>query len=97
MSWNPLSWFGDLENPAQVGAQVGDTIAGAQTTLNSWLSSTAGDLASGLEGAMVSILGDVWDVIVGPLEIIAGAIIVFLVLSWAFKNQLISIAMLAAK
>jgi hypothetical protein len=94
MSWNPLSWFGD---PVQAGAQVGAAVAGAQTSLNSWLSSTAGDLASGLEGAMVSILGDVWDVIVGPLEIIAGAIIIFLVLSWAFKNQLITIAMLAAK
>jgi hypothetical protein len=97
MSWNPLSWFGDLENPAQAGAQVGAAVGGAQTALNSWLSSTAGDLASGLEGAMVSILGDVWDVIVGPLEIITGAIIIFLVLSWAFKNQLITIAMLVAK
>jgi hypothetical protein len=104
MAWNPLDWFGgylnavgDLSNPAQAGKDAATAAAKAQTGLAGWLASVAGDIASGLEGAMVAVFGDLWDVIVGPVEVIAGAIIIVIVLGWAMKNQIIQLGGIALR
>jgi len=91
MSWNPVNWWIDGWK------DIADAPTAVSNSITSWFSTEAGNIASGVEGAMVAILGDVWDVIVGPLEILVGGIIIFLVLGWAFKNQVISLAMLAVK
>jgi hypothetical protein len=94
--WDVNSWFGpDLTNNA---AEVGAAVAtGPAQLAASWLTSTAGDMASGLEGAMVAILGDLWGVIAGPLEVLVGVVIIIIVLGWALKNQIIQLGGLALK
>jgi hypothetical protein len=93
MSWNPLDWF--TEGAAATAEALGGLATGPSEAVSSWFQSTAGDIASGFEGAAIAILGDVWDVIVGPLEVIVGAVIIILVIAFAFRNQLIQLGGLA--
>jgi hypothetical protein len=68
-------------------------ITGAATD---WLSGAAGSLASGLEGAMVAVIGDLWEVIEGPLLVLLGIGIFIVVIAWVFKNQIIQLGGIAA-
>lgn len=75
---------------------------GADISLN-WLTSLGGMIASGLEQGFVSLLGDLWNVIVGPLEVAIGVVIIVFTFIFFFKDDLISlgatiapIAMMAA-
>lgn len=72
-------------------------VANAVPDINplNWLNSLGGSIASGLEGAVVAVLKDVWDVIGGAVEIAAGVIIVLLTLGFAFKGDLLAIAGMA--
>jgi hypothetical protein len=94
--WDPASWFTPelTSNAAALGSAVA---TGPSQLAASWLTSTAGDMASGLEGAMVAILGDLWGVIAGPLEVLIGVVIIIIVLAWALKNQIIQLGGLALK
>jgi hypothetical protein len=80
--FNPVYDFTTLFGSA--GQVVGD-----------WLSSTAGYIASGLEAGMVALLGDVFDVVVGPLEVIVGLLIIIVTLSWMSRNGIGQIGQLA--
>lgn len=64
--------------------------------IDSWLKGLGGAIGSGLEGAAVAFLNDLWDVILGPLEILAGALLAVFVLVFAFKNEIMSVAPLIA-
>lgn len=57
-----------------------------------WLKSTAGSIASGIEGGIVALLKDLWDIIVGPAEILTGVIIMAAGLTLLFKDDLTGIA-----
>lgn len=64
--------------------------------IDSWLKSLGGEIGSGLESAAVAFLTDLWDVILGPLEILAGALLAVFILVFAFKNEIMSLAPLIA-
>lgn len=55
----------------------------------------AGDLASGIESGFLAIIKDIWDVILGPIEVILGVVIFIAALVLAMKNDLIAIAGMA--
>lgn len=57
-----------------------------------WLSSMGGYIASGIEGGFLSVIKDLWDIIIGPLEIIVGSIIIMFVLTIYFKDDLFAAA-----
>lgn len=60
--------------------------------IGGWIGSLGGMIASGLEGALVAFLKDLWDVILGPIEVIAGVALAILILLFAFKDDLASVA-----
>lgn len=63
----------------------------------SWFEqATGGILAAALEQGFIQIIKDIWAVIVGPLEIIAGVLIAIMVLAIYFKNDIATVATLAA-
>jgi hypothetical protein len=62
-----------------------------------WLKGIGGQIGSGIEAGLVSLLKDVWDVILGPLEILMGVVLAILVLIFAFRNEIASIAAIAMK
>ena len=71
MAWiNKSSTSFNIPNPLNA---VGNTVKG-------WLSGLGGQMASGIDQAFVSGLTDLFDVIIGPLEIVIG----FLFIMWAF-------------
>ena len=70
--------------------------ATGQSVISSWLSTTAGSIFSGLSTGVEKVLEDVWDVVLGGLEIIAAVILLLIAFSFAFKNNLLRIAPLAA-
>jgi hypothetical protein len=72
------------------GAQAGNGLS--QLNPLNWLSSLGGDIASGLESGFINILKDIWSVIVGPLEVIAGALLAMAILTIYFKNDIGSVA-----
>jgi hypothetical protein len=81
----PLSWF----------TSAAEAVGNIPQDASSWLTSTAGSVASGMEGAAVALLGDVWDVLSGPVFVIIGAVIAVIALGWAFKNEIIGLAAFA--
>jgi|SRR5215472_1101308 len=68
----------------------------AGNPVSAFLSSTAGAIGRGLESGIIAILKDIWDVILGPLEIIAGAVLVIMAFMLMFRRDLMSIARLIA-
>jgi hypothetical protein len=53
---------------------------------DNWLKSLGGSIGSGLEAGAVSLLKDIWDVIIGPVQIIAGILLGILIVFWAFRG-----------
>ena len=72
-------------------------VPGPDSLIGGWLGSLGGMIASGLEGALVAFLKDLWDVILGPVEVIAGVLLAIVILLWAFRDDLASIAAIVAK
>lgn len=66
------------------------------TGVTHWLTSLAGDIAGGIEAGIVGILGDIWDVVIGPVLVILGAMIIIWTLAFAFRHEIVSIAAVAA-
>jgi len=64
--------------------------------VQSLLSGLGGYIASGIESGFVSLLTDLWDVILGPLEVIAGVAIAVVILVFAFREDLGSLAAVVA-
>lgn len=97
------NWWDDLQQwitaPFNVGADSPSAAANLPTSIPSpanWLSSIGGDIGSGIEAALVAFLHDLWDVILGPLEIIAGVALAIVILLYAFKDDLGSLAAIMA-
>jgi hypothetical protein len=67
-------------------------IANAGSTVQNWLTSMGGSIASGLEQGFVSLLTDIWDVIVGPVEVVIGVLFVLGTFILYFKDDLMSLA-----
>jgi len=65
--------------------------------ISSWLQGIGGSIGSGIEGGIVSLLTDIWNVIVGPLEVIAGVLIAVFVFIIYFKDDIMQLAGMAAK
>lgn len=83
-----IDWFS--------GADIFNWLKGAGSGVTHWLTSMAGDIASGIEAGIVGILGDIWDVIIGPVLVVIGAVIIIWTLGFAFRNQIMSVAITAA-
>lgn len=87
-----MSWWNDLvagfdiasNNP---GAAFQQVLTG-KDPFSSWLTSTAGNIASGIEAAVTAFLTDIWDVIIGPVEVIVGAIIFLMGVTLLVKDDL---------
>lgn len=56
--------------------------------VSSWLKSAAGQIGSGIESGFIAAIRDVWTVIAGPLEVIAGALLIIIVLVFMFRDDL---------
>ena len=85
-----MGWFDDLK-------AAGDLLSGNfGAAFSTFMGSTAGDIFSGLTTAIEKVFQDVWDVVVGGLEIIAAVILLLIAFSFAFKNDLLKLAPLAA-
>lgn len=83
---NPLTdvinlFKGLYDSEFNIAGDVESDIAG-------WLKSAAGDIASGLEAGFVALFKDLWNVIEGPLEILAGAVLILFAIVVAFKDDL---------
>jgi hypothetical protein len=57
--------------------------------ITDWFSSLAGQIASAIEGGFIAIFKDLFDVIVGPLELIAGAFILLIAVFLAMKGDML--------
>jgi hypothetical protein len=57
----------------------------------SWLGSLGGMIGSGIESGFVSSLTDLWDVVIGPLEVLIGGIIVIVTLIMYFRSDVINL------
>lgn len=79
---DPLTYVNDILG-------LGGGVAG---DVNSWLSSVGGSIASGLEGGVVALLRDIFNVVVGPLEIVVGVVLIVFALVLAFKNDMLQAA-----
>lgn len=79
------------------GSAVGGDIKSGNFSPSSWLSSMGGAIGSGLDAAFTSFLTDLWDVILGPLEIIAGVVLAFIILMWIFRDDLAAVTMMVVR
>lgn len=89
----PYTWA-EAKAKASEGIAGRATPANPLTAVNSWLNQLGGQIGSGIDAALVAFLKDLWTVILGPLEIIAGAALAVLILVYVFKDDLASVAML---
>lgn len=64
---------------------------------STWLSSIGGGIASGIESGFVNFFKDVWDVVIGPVEVVVGAIIILFTLILYFRNDVMALISLAAR
>lgn len=87
---DPFSWFGGV-----LGGVIKD-LTGASDPVTNWFKNLGGQLASAFEAGFLSLFKDIWDVIVGPLEILAGALIIVVALGIAFKDDVAGLATLMA-
>lgn len=73
------------------GSIISD-LTNAPSAVQNWFKSLAGQLASAFETGFLALIKDIWDVVVGPVEILAGALIVVIALGIAFKNDVAGLA-----
>lgn len=81
--WN--DFVGSVESILGIGGAPSNPIG-------NFLNSIAGQIGSAIESGFIAILKDLWDVILGPLEIIAGMVIIAMAFLLLFKNDLTGIA-----
>jgi hypothetical protein len=75
---------------------VGQNVKQIPEAAAGWLGSIGGMLASGIEAGLVTFFKDLWNVILGPLEILAGILLAVAVLAIYFKEDIGAAAMMAA-
>jgi hypothetical protein len=81
---DPLTYVNDILG-------LGGGVAG---DVNSWISGIGGSIASGLEGGVVAFLRDIFNVVVGPLEVVVGAVLIAFALVICFKDDLMQAGLL---
>lgn len=62
-----------------------------------WFGGLGGMIGSGIEAGFIQSVKDIWDVIIGPLEVILGFIVAAFVLVVYFKDDIVSGIAMAAK
>jgi len=72
-------------------AQVPNPVNAIQKGVTGWLSGLGGQLASGLEAGLMQSLNDLWNVIVGPVEIIIGVVIAIITIGWFLKDDILAV------
>ena len=87
-----MIWFTSQDDAQSFADSQTGYLSGNLPTPASWITGIGGDIGSGIESGFVHFLTDLWDVILGPLEIIAGSILGLIILMYAFKDDLMSIA-----
>lgn len=86
-----MSWWSDFTTAVKDLWDFNPAGA-ADAAAGSWLSSEGGQIGSGLEAGFDAFLSDIWNVIIGPVEIITGVILALIILLWAFRDDLTSLA-----
>lgn len=81
-----MGWWENFTT--SVGDLIGGNPAGA---IGTWLTSSGGGIAAGIETGVLAFFKDIWDAILGPLEIILGAIIMLIAFGFLFKNDLMAL------
>lgn len=61
-----------------------------------WLSGVGGQIGSGIEAGIVTSLKDLWDVIIGPVEVLLGFLIFLWVIAIYLKDDLLAVGRIAA-
>jgi hypothetical protein len=56
-----------------------------------WLGSLGGSIGSGLEASFITAIKDLWDVVIGPLEVLIGGIIIILTLVMYFRQDIMNL------
>jgi hypothetical protein len=97
MTWDQAQGVIELNKKARGQGTPAAGVPGPGSLVGGWIGSLGGMIASGLEGALVAFLKDLWDVILGPLEVIAGVALAILILLFAFKDDLASVAAIMIK
>jgi hypothetical protein len=69
----------------------------SQDLATQFFQALAGQIAAGLEAAGVAILLDIWRVIAGPVEILAGILLFIIAMGIAFRDDIAGVAMLAMR
>lgn len=64
---------------------------------STWLSSIGGGIASGIESGFVNFFKDIWDVVIGPIEVVVGFVIILFTLILYFKNDVTALMNIAAR
>lgn len=91
---NPFSSIGqDIINFVDPAAGIASAATGQ---FQNFFSNVGGGIASGLEAGIDQIFLDLWNEIIGPLEIIAGSIVILIALSFLMSDNLASFAPLIA-
>lgn len=85
-----MSWWNDFTSAVNdiIGSGNPGDVA---TNISNWLTSPGGGIASGIEGGIVAFLKDLWDLILGPVEVITGAVIILIAVGIALRNDVIGI------
>lgn len=83
--------------PSGKGSSTGTNLKNAGGSAVSWFQeATGGILAAALEQGFIQIIKDLWAVVVGPLEVIAGAFIIIATLVIFFKEDIAQVATMVA-
>jgi hypothetical protein len=73
------------------GGLISDA-ATAPPDITPWFKSAAGGLATGIESGFVAGLKDLWNVILGPMEIAVGVFLILFAVVVVFKEDMIAAA-----
>lgn len=72
-----------------VGLNTNNPIVSA---VSGFFSDIEGKIATGIETGIIAIFKDLWDVVVGPAEVIVGAILIIMAIFLTFKDDLGQVA-----
>lgn len=70
--------------------KIPNPISAVSNAANGWLKGLGGQLASGIEQSFVSGLTDLYDVIIGPIQIVIGVIFIVIAFVIFFKDDIMN-------
>lgn len=79
-----MAWW-DVLNPVW---DIQQLVNDGGNAVSTWLGDWGGKIGSGIESGFVFLLGDLWDVAIGPIEVFIGVVIIIVTLFWAFKDDI---------